>query len=103
MEVFDSPDLILSCARRDQSTHAPQALELLNGEFSNAMASALAERVAREAGPARDRQVTQLFRLALARDPIPAERTASLRYLKDGPLNELALAVFLSNDFLYVR
>ena len=45
MEVFDSPDMLLSCARRDQSTHAPQALELLNGEFSNAMASELAGHV----------------------------------------------------------
>src|SRR5204862_6756098 len=37
MEVFDAPDMLLSCARREQSTHAPQALELLNGEFSNTM------------------------------------------------------------------
>ena len=103
MEVFDSPDLLLSCARRDQSTHAPQALELLNGEFSNAMAAALASRVTREAGPAHDRQVTRLFQRALARDPITAERSAALRYLKDGPLSELALAVLLGNDFLYVR
>jgi len=103
MEVFDSPDLLLSCARRDQSTHAPQALELLNGEFSNAMASALAERVLREGGPVRDAQVDRLFHLALGRDPVPAERSAAVRYLKDGPLKELALAIFLSNDFLYVR
>ena len=32
MEVFDAPDILLSCARREQSTHAPQALELLNGK-----------------------------------------------------------------------
>ena len=32
MEVFDAPDMLLSCARREQSTHAPQALELLNGQ-----------------------------------------------------------------------
>src|SRR5690606_25280842 len=37
MEVFDSPDLQISCPRREQSTHAPQALELLNGDFANAM------------------------------------------------------------------
>jgi hypothetical protein len=103
MEVFDSPDLILSCARRDQSTHAPQALELLNGEFSNAMAAALAERVAREAGPVHERQVARLFHLALGRDPVPAEQIAAVRYLKDGPLSELALGIFLSNDFLYAR
>ena len=32
VEVFDAPDTLLSCARREQSTHAPQALELLNGQ-----------------------------------------------------------------------
>ena len=31
------------------------------------------------------------------------ERKAALQYLKDGPLSELALAVFLVNDFLYVQ
>ena len=29
MGVFDAPDTLLSCARREQATHAPQALELL--------------------------------------------------------------------------
>jgi hypothetical protein len=103
LEVFDSPDLLLSCARRQQSTHAPQALELLNGDFSNGMAAALAKRVEREAPASPDRQIQQLFQLALGRDPVPAERKAAQRYLSDGPLRELALAVFLSNDFLYVR
>ena len=103
MEVFDAPDRLLSCPRREQSTHAPQALELLNGDFSNAMAKALAERVAREAGPNHDRQIGRIFQLALGRDPVPAERKAALRYLKDGPLSEFALAIFLINDFLYVE
>ncbi len=31
MEVFDAPDMLVSCPRRESSTHAPQALELLNG------------------------------------------------------------------------
>ena len=30
LEVFDQPDRQTSCARRETSTHAPQALELLN-------------------------------------------------------------------------
>jgi hypothetical protein len=38
MEVFDAPDLQISCARRESSTHAPQALELLNGELTNRVA-----------------------------------------------------------------
>jgi hypothetical protein len=102
LEVFDSPDTLLSCARREQSTHAPQALELMNGEFSNAMARAFAERVAREAGADRGKQVERAFTLALGRPPTPVERKAALRYLQDGPLSEFALSLFLVNDFLYL-
>ena len=102
LEVFDAPDTLLSCARREQSTHAPQALELLNGDFSNSMARSFAQRIEREAGPDRKRQVERAFQLALGRAPEPAERNAALRYLKDGPLSEFALSLFLVNDFLYL-
>jgi hypothetical protein len=102
LEVFDAPDTLLSCARREQSTHAPQALELLNGDFSNSMARAFAERIEREAGADRNRQVDRAFALAFGRAPDPAERKAALRYLKDGPLSEFALSLFLVNDFLYL-
>jgi hypothetical protein len=103
LEVFDSPDRLLSCARREESTHAPQALELMNGDFSNAMAQALAARVAREVGTSHQKQIDRLFELTLGRTPDHTERSAALGYLKDGPLSEAALAVFLTNDFLYVR
>ncbi len=106
MEVFDSPDLLLSCPRRELSTHAPQALELLNGELSNTAARWFAERVDREAGtrgPTNDKRIRRAFQVALGRDPDAAERKAAMRYLKDGPLSEFALAVFLVNDFLYVN
>jgi len=104
LEVFDEPDSLLSCARRDESTHAPQGLELLNGDFSNSMARALAARVLQEAGSQPARQVDRAYQLALGRTPNPAERKAALRYLADGgPLSEVALALFLVNDFLYVN
>src|SRR5262249_4319710 len=48
VEVFDAPDTLLSCARREQATHAPQALELLNGQTSNELAGAFAERLMKE-------------------------------------------------------
>jgi hypothetical protein len=104
LEVFDAPDTLLSCARRDESTHAPQGLELLNGEFSNAMARALAERVLKEVGSQPAMQVDRAYLLALGRAPNAAERKAAVRYLAEGgPLSEVALAVLLVNDFLYVN
>ena len=43
LEVFDQPDLQTSCFHRASSTHAPQALELLNGTFSNQLADTFAK------------------------------------------------------------
>ena len=44
-EVFDAPALLTSCARRESSAHAPQALELLNGALSNDLAASFAHRL----------------------------------------------------------
>ena len=103
METFDSPDYQISCPRRESSTHAPQALELLNGDFSNRMARFLTARLVKEAGPDRARQVDLAYRLAAGRAPSIKERTAALEYLKTGPLEEFALAVLNLNAFLYVE
>jgi hypothetical protein len=48
MDTFDAPALLTSCARRESSTHPPQALEMLNGKFSNEMAEAFADRLRNE-------------------------------------------------------
>jgi hypothetical protein len=103
LEVFDQPDRSVSCARRESSTHAPQALELLNGDFSNRMARALAARLDRECGGDRRKIVDRAFRLAAGRAPNPREMAASLRHLAGQPLSEFALAVLNLNAFLYVN
>ena len=41
-QAFDQPDLQTSCPRRETSTHALQALELLNGKTANRLAAAFA-------------------------------------------------------------
>ena len=101
MQVFDSPDTLISCARRDQSTHAPQALELLNGTVSNDLALSLAKRLT---GTPRER-VDSAFKLAAGRLPNERERLLSLKYLDDpdpSAATEFALSLFNSNAFLYV-
>jgi hypothetical protein len=102
LETFDAPALLTSCPRRESSTHAPQALEMLNGRLSNELAEAFAGRLDREAGGSPDRVVDRAFRLALGRPPTPAERERSLEFLREQPLREFALAVFNLNGFLYV-
>jgi len=97
-QVFDSPDTLLSCARRDQSTHAPQALELLNGTLSNDLAVSFAGRLKGE-------RIDEAWRLATGRLPNPKERALSKKYLDDpdpAAATEFALSLFNSNAFLYV-
>ena len=83
MEVFDAPDALVSCPRRESSTHAPQALELLNGDFANQQAEAFAG-----APGSRSRQgscasqVDLAYRLAAGRAPNAKEKQLALEFLK---------------------
>jgi hypothetical protein len=106
-EVFDAPDTLLSCARREQSTHAPQALELLNGQTSNELAVAFAQRLLKERSTASDR-VDYAWRLTAGRKPTPAEKSLALKFLANAPddparVKEFALAMFNLNAFVYVN
>jgi hypothetical protein len=99
MQVFDSPDTLLSCARRDQSTHAPQALELMNGDFTNRLAHDLAARI-------KSGGIDHAFQLIANRAPNPKERALVMKYLDDpdpAALTEFALTLLNSNAFLYVN
>jgi hypothetical protein len=107
MQVFDSPDTLMSCARRDQSTHAPQALELLNGRTSNDLAASFAERLMKERGTPAER-VDRAWQLAAGRLPSAKEKALSLQYLAEAPddpaaVKEFALSLFNVNAFLYVN
>jgi len=102
-EVFDAPDTLLSCARREQSTHAPQALELLNGQTSNELAAVFAERLLKERATPAER-IDYAWRLAAGRLPTAAEKSLGTKFLQgDVSLKEFALAVFNLNAFLYVN
>ena len=102
LETFDAPAMLTSCARRETSTHAPQALELLNGRLSNDLAEAFARRLSVESGGDHGRIVDRAFTLGLGRPPTPEERSVALAFLRDGSAKEFALAVFNLNGFLYV-
>ena len=103
MEVFDQPGLLTTCAGREASTHAPQALELLNGRLSNELAGHFAERLKREVGGDPTQQVVRAYLLAAGRAPADEELRLGVEFLADQPLKEFALAVFNLNAFLYVN
>jgi Protein of unknown function (DUF1553)/Protein of unknown function (DUF1549) len=103
MEVFDAPDTLGSCPRRESSTHAPQALELLNGDLANRNAELFARRLETEAGADLRKQVDLAFRLVAGRAASAKEMQQSVEFLRTGARREFALAVLNLNAFLYVN
>src|SRR5581483_1558914 len=110
MQVFDAPDEQVSCPRREVSTHAPQALEMLNGDLANQQAKIFAERLSKEAGKNHRRQVTLAYRLVAGRAPKPAELQTALQFLnaktpeaESQAREQFALAMFNLNAFLYLN
>jgi len=131
-EAFDRPDTNASCPRRNRSTIAPQALLLLNSEFSLAAARTFAGHVLEHADKMPDQQVQLAYRRALGRLPSPAERDVALRFIEDqaaklkasnrpaaelalpstmpadadpyaaAALTDFCLALFNLNEFVYV-
>ena len=95
-ETFDAPNLSTSCARRQTTIVAPQALTLLNGALTRTEAEHFAKRVESAADP-----IDAAFWLALARPPTEKEKQAALP-LKTN-LNSLAAVLFNLNEFLYVE
>jgi hypothetical protein len=106
-EAFDRPDTNASCAARTQTTIAPQALLLLNSEFSLSAARGLAEFVRAHAETDHNQQIDLVYRRALGRPPSESQlaRAQSLLRERTGTRDGLALlclAVFNSNEFVYV-
>lgn len=105
-DVFDRPDALASCARRSESTTAPQALTLLHSELSWDCATALARKIGNHSV---QEQVQQAFVAVLSRTPKANELQSSLHFLETSEgerteaLADLCLALFNSNAFLYVE
>jgi hypothetical protein len=101
LQVFDAPDTATSCARRETSTVAPQALAMMNSAFSAAQAEKFAARVQKEAG-AGEARVDAAWRIAFGRLPGAEERRTALDYLGRNSLERLCLLIFNMNEFIYV-
>jgi hypothetical protein len=81
-EAFDRPDSNASCPRRNRSTIAPQALILLNSEFSLAAARDLAGSLLAEAGEDVNRIVAAAYARTLSRPPTADESAIAVRFLE---------------------
>jgi hypothetical protein len=80
VELFNGPNLDLSCDRRESSTIPTQAFALLNSQFAHDMALALAARVEKEARQPETR-IAQAFQLVYGRKPTAKEATLARAHL----------------------
>ncbi len=105
LEVFDKPDSVGSCARRNRSTIAPQALILMNNSFVLMEAKLFADRLRKEAGADPTEQVDLAFQLALGRKPSSSEREQSVQFLRAGTevLPDFCQAIINLNEFAFIQ
>jgi hypothetical protein len=80
-DVLDAPDRSATCARRNQTTTATQALWLFNSEFSLSLARDFAGLLLREAPNDEAARIELAFRRALGRPPTAQERPAAEEFL----------------------
>jgi Protein of unknown function (DUF1553)/Protein of unknown function (DUF1549) len=113
-EVFDMPDTHESCARRNTTITAPQALELLNNELVLDWARRMAQRVMNDEGLTEEAEVDRAWKLAYQRTPTPEERASALKFLQrqesilgnDSRVTaivDLCHMLLNSNEFVYVN
>ena len=100
--AFDCPDAALVAPRRNVSTTALQALNLLNSRFVIRQAESFAERLQAEAGTDPARQVERGFRLAFGRAPSVIERDAAAMLITSHGTAAFCRAMYNANEFVYV-
>jgi mono/diheme cytochrome c family protein len=107
IEVFDGANMSEVCSRRSTTVVPTQAFTLLNSEFINTEAQRFADRVVELAGPDRDKQVDEAFRLALVRLPSASEREKAYKLFGAAPardaLTRLGVVLFNLNEFIYLE
>ncbi len=120
LEVLDLCDTARTSAQRSVTTVAPQALTMLNSDFTNRQAKHFAERLRKEAGDDPAKQIERAYLLALCRPPTPGERARMLRFLEQEKealfaeqprpsdadarrqaLEQLCRVIFNLNEFVY--
>ncbi|MDG3002885.1 DUF1549 and DUF1553 domain-containing protein [Paludisphaera mucosa] len=110
LESFDAPDNQTACPRREASTHALQALNLLNSDLALGRAHALAERLAREVPDDPAARVRRAYAIVLCRPPGDDEVARATAFLTGqaaaqgaaAAWDDFALALINSNEFLYI-
>jgi mono/diheme cytochrome c family protein len=112
LSTFDFPETDASCEARFVTTQPGQMLSLMNGEFAHERAAKLAERVQKEAGDDRAKQLRSAIRITFQREATDAEQKRGLAFMQElhdkhgqSPSQALqlyCLSLFNRNELLYV-
>lgn len=107
LKAFDAPDAQTPCPERNISTHAPQALVLINSSFAQKAARDFAESLLGKS-PVMEARLDEAYLRCYARLPSTEERKAARAFVASGDGTEVeawtdfALALLNSNEFIYV-
>jgi hypothetical protein len=110
-DLFDRPDAQISCARRNESTTAPQALTLLNSDFAHDTAAKLATALGEKHSSDTHALVAAAIQRCLSRTATEAEIAAGVTFIEQqtqlagsfrAALADYCLALLNSNEFLFV-
>ncbi len=110
-EVFDQPNMNVTCEQRNTTTVPTQALTLLNNDFALRHARYFAERVA-ALTPTASERIREAYRIGLSRAPTDSEMASNLEFLERqaryhkgdalAALTDLCDVILNLNEFLYV-
>ncbi len=82
LDTFDYSNTTSPLGERSVTTVAPQALMMLNDDFMQRQAAAMAARLLREAGGSRLREIRRGYQLALNRNPNHREAQVAINFLE---------------------
>ncbi len=115
LKVFDAPAIATVCTTRPSSTVPLQSLALLNSDFAIVRGEAFAGRLLKETDGTPAELVKRAWRVAIGRDPQPAEQALALEFLEaqrtqytgadavSRSLADFCQMLLASNAFLYVE
>ena len=103
LDTFDCPDPSAATPRRPVTTTPLQALALWNGSFVLRAADRFADRVKTDTGNDVPAQVRRAYRLALARDPLPAEAGPAAELVTKHGVPALVRVLFNCNEFVVIE
>ncbi len=110
-ELFDRPDAQMSCARRNESTTAPQALMLLNSDFAHSIAAKITTDLNAQHGSDAAALITDATLRCLSRQATKPEIEAGKEFLQNqttltpnfqAALADYCLALLNANEFVYI-